>query len=96
MMIKINDKYKNTVKSKKKRKGKVIRHFTVEAVSADSDPELFSNSANMYTGLSDEERLKDLVDIFGLLWAETCRDASEREEIDRKIKAIRQKKKQIE
>lgn len=94
-MINFNKDFKNPDNPKKKRKGKVIRHFIVEAISADSDPELFANSANVYAGLSEEERLKDLVEIFGLLWAETCREASQREEIDRRIKTIRERKKYV-
>ncbi len=65
--------------NKKKRKvsGKVIRLFTVEIADASSAPELYANLSNPYTQLSDEERLKEFNEIFGLLWAESCREASQ-------------------
>lgn len=50
----------------------MIRLFTVEIADASSTPELYANPANPYTQLSDEERLKDFSEIFGLLWAESC------------------------
>ena len=58
---------------RKNPKGKVIKHFTIEIVDCESCPEMLINSSNPYINLSDEERIKDLVDIFGILWAETCR-----------------------
>lgn len=63
--------------NKQKRKGKVIKCFTVEVV-ASNDSAMDINSSNPYTRLSDEERLKDLIDVFGLLWAETCREVSQK------------------
>ena len=57
---------------KKERKNKVIHSFTVEIVDCESCPEKLINSSNPYINLSDEERINDLVDIFGILWAETC------------------------
>lgn len=60
----------------KKQAGKVIRFFTVEIADASSAPELYANPSNPYIQLSDEERLKDFNEIFGLLWAESCREAS--------------------
>lgn len=59
---------------KKKGSGKVIRLFTVEITDATSMPELYANPSNPYTQLSDEERLKEFNEIFGLLWAESCRE----------------------
>lgn len=64
------------MKHKKNRSGKVIRFFTVEVVGPASDPVLDSNPSNPYIRLSDEERLKELIEMFGLLWAESCREAS--------------------
>ena len=60
----------------KKRKKKVIRFFQVEVSDINSDPELFANPTNPYTQLSDEERIKDFNEIFGLFWAESCRETS--------------------
>lgn len=60
----------------KKRGGKVIRSFTVELSDASSAPELYANPSNPYAQLSDEERLRDFVEILGLLWGESCREAS--------------------
>ena len=60
----------------KERSGKVIRFFTVEISDASSDPEQFVNPNNPYAQLSDEERLREFVEIFGLLWAESCRETS--------------------
>ena len=65
-------------KTKNRVCGKVIRHFVVEVVDAGSDPVLFSNSSNPYCDMSEEERLKDFVEIFGVLWAESCREAQEK------------------
>jgi hypothetical protein len=64
-------------KQKRRHPGKVIRFFTVEVASSGSDPVLDSNSCNPYSLLSEEERVKDLVEIFGLLWAESCRKSSQ-------------------
>ena len=63
-------------KKKIKHSGKVIRLFTVEITDASSAPELYANPSNPYTQLSDEERLKEFSEIFGLLWAESCQEAS--------------------
>ncbi|MGA2775353.1 MAG: hypothetical protein ABSE81_04770 [Candidatus Omnitrophota bacterium] len=60
----------------KKRAGKVIRAFKVEICDASSNPELYANPSNPYAQLSDEERLKDFVEVFGLLWGESCRETS--------------------
>ena len=60
----------------KERKNKVIHSFIVEIVDCESCPEKLINSSNPYINLSDEERIKDLVDIFGILWAETCQRKS--------------------
>ena len=54
--------------------GKVIRLFTVELADASSAPELYTNSSNPYTELSDEERAKEFDSIFGLLLAESYRE----------------------
>jgi len=59
----------------KKRDRKVIRFFKVEISDVNSAPELFANPTNPYAQLSDEERMKDFNEIFGLLWAESCREA---------------------
>ncbi|MCK5607982.1 hypothetical protein KAR91_39240 [Candidatus Pacearchaeota archaeon] len=64
-------------KQKRKHSGKVIRTFTVEVVV--SDPALDVNPINPYTKLSEEERLKDFIEMFSLLWAESCRDASRKD-----------------
>ncbi len=60
----------------KERAGKVIRFFTVEISDASSAPEMYVNSNNPYAQLSDEERLREFIEIFGLLWAESCRETS--------------------
>jgi len=60
----------------KERAGKVIRFFTVEISDASSAPELYVNPNNPYAQLSDEERLREFIEIFGLLWAESCRETS--------------------
>jgi len=60
----------------KERAGKVIRFFTAEISDASSAPELYVNLNNPYAQLSDEERLREFVEIFGLLWAESCRETS--------------------
>jgi len=56
----------------KKRQGKVIKHFTVEF-----DPTIGENPSNPFSMLSDEERLKDFIETFSLLWAESCREVAE-------------------
>ncbi len=60
----------------KKCARKVIRFFKVEISDINSAPELFANPTNPYAQLSDEERIKDFNEIFGLLWAESCRETS--------------------
>lgn len=60
----------------KKRTGKVIRFFKVEICDVASTPELYANPNNPYAHLSDEERVREFVEIFGLLWAESCRETS--------------------
>ena len=60
----------------KKRVGKVARFFKVEICDVASAPELYVNSNNPYAQLSDEERVREFVEIFGLLWAESCRETS--------------------
>ena len=55
-------------------KGKVIKHFTIEVVDCDSCPELRLNPSNPYSLMSEEERMRDLVEIFATLWGETCRE----------------------
>ena len=57
--------------------GKVIRLFTVEIADASSAPELYTNSSNPYTELSDEERAKEFDAVFGLLLAESYREAGQ-------------------
>lgn len=64
---------------KQKKNGKVIRFFTVEIVPSGSDPALDNNSSNPYTQLSEEERLRDLIETFSLLWAESCREAAQKD-----------------
>jgi hypothetical protein len=59
-------------------KGKVIKHFTIEVVDADSCPELKYNPSNPYSFMSDEERIRDLVDIWGTLLGETYRERCKR------------------
>jgi len=60
----------------KKRRGKVIKYFTVEVVAAETDPALCVNPSNPYLELSDEERMRDLVDTFSILWAQSCQEKS--------------------
>jgi hypothetical protein len=57
--------------------GKVIRFFTVEIADVSSAPELYANSNNPYSQLSDEERAKEFDAISGLLLAESCREAGQ-------------------
>lgn len=73
---------------KQKKNGKVIRFFTVEIVPSGSDPALDNNSSNPYTQLSEEARLRDLVETFSLLWAESCREASQKDSIARQMSHI--------
>jgi hypothetical protein len=69
------------IKQKRNCSGKVIRFFTVEIVASGSDPALDSNPSNPYTQLSEEERLRDFIEMFGLLWAESCREASQKDNV---------------
>lgn len=62
-------------KQKKVRRGKVIHHFLVEVVDSESDPALKPNASNPYAQLTEEERMRDLAEMFGILWGETCREA---------------------
>jgi hypothetical protein len=65
------------INQKNRRSGRVIRLFTVEIVDASSAPEAFANLNNSYAQLSDEERMKDINETFGLLFAEACRESGE-------------------
>jgi hypothetical protein len=67
----------HTRKRKIKRSGKVIRLFTVEIIDASTMPELYANSNNDYAQWPEEERLKEFNEFFGLLLAESCRDAAQ-------------------
>lgn len=60
----------------KKRAGKVIKHFLVEIVDASFDPVLYANPNNPCTQLSDDDRLKEFIELFSVLWAESCREAT--------------------
>ena len=62
------------IKRKRRCSGKVIRLFTVEIEDARTNPELYANPSNPYNQLSDEEREKDFIEIFGLLLAESLRE----------------------
>ena len=55
-------------------KGKVVKQFTVEIIDAVSCPELKYNPSNPYSLMSDEERIQDLVDIWGTLLSEMYRE----------------------
>ena len=72
---------KNGSDKRTNRKGKVIRLFTIELVPAGSDPALDVNPANPYTELSEEARLRDFIETFGVLWAESCREASKKDKL---------------
>lgn len=71
-------KNQNQRKNKNRVCGKVIRHFCVEIADASSDSALYSNPSNPYVQMSEEERLRDFVEMFGVLWAESCREALEK------------------
>jgi len=66
------------MKQKRNRSGKVIRFFTVEIVAQGSDPALDTNPANPYLQLSEEARLRDFIEMFSILWAESCQEASQK------------------
>ena len=57
-------------------KGKVIKHFTIEIIDVDSCPELKHNPSNPYSLMSDEERIRDLVDIWATLLSEMYREVN--------------------
>jgi hypothetical protein len=67
---------------KSKKRGRVINSFNVEFDLTSSDPAMNLNPSNPHAQLSDEERLKDLIDIFGEVWSESCRESSN--ELNRK------------
>lgn len=48
--------------------------FEVRIVPLDAYPDLKENPTNPYTQMSDDDRMDELIDILGLLWAETCLD----------------------
>lgn len=69
------DSVNNPYKIKRKAPPmKVVRSFKIEICDVSSTPELYVNPSNPYTQLSDEDRIKDFNEIFGLLWAESCRE----------------------
>lgn len=46
--------------------------FEVRIVPLETYPDLIQNSANPYTQMTEEDRLEELIEILGLVWAETC------------------------
>lgn len=48
--------------------------YEVRVVPLDAYPDLKVNPANPYTQMTDDERMDELIDLLGLLWAETCLD----------------------
>jgi len=46
--------------------------FEVRVVPLETYPDLIQNSANPYTQMTDEDRLEELIEIMGLVWADTC------------------------
>lgn len=46
--------------------------FEVCLVPLETYPDLVENPANPYTQMTEEERLEELIEIMGLVWAETC------------------------
>jgi hypothetical protein len=63
---------------KRNHSGKVVRFFTVEIRDSCSDPALDTNPSNPYSQLSGDARLKDFIEMFGILWAESCQEASQK------------------
>jgi len=47
-------------------------HFEVQIVPLETYPDLVKNPTNPYAQMSEKDRLEDLIDILGLLWAEAC------------------------
>jgi hypothetical protein len=48
--------------------------YEVRVVPLDTYPDLKVNPGNPYTQMTDDERMDELIDLLGLLWAETCLD----------------------
>ena len=48
--------------------------FEVRVVPLETYPDLVTNPANPYTQMTEEDRLEELIEIMGLVWAETCLD----------------------
>ena len=46
--------------------------FEVRIVPLKTYPDLIQNPTNPYTQLTEEDRLEELIEIMGLVWAETC------------------------
>jgi len=46
--------------------------FEVRLVPLETYPDLIQNPANPYTQMTEEDRLEELIEIMGLVWAETC------------------------
>lgn len=51
--------------------------FEVKIAPLDAYPDLKNNPTNLYALMSDEERLEDLIETLGVIWAETCRESGQ-------------------
>lgn len=56
--------------------------FEVRAVPLETYPDLIQNSANPYTQMTEDDRLEELIEILGLVWAETCLERARGSEHD--------------
>ena len=56
--------------NKKSKSGRY--HFQVRLIPPEAYPDLKENPLNPYAQMSDEDRLEELIEIMGLVWAETC------------------------
>jgi len=54
-------------------------HFEVQIVPLETYPDLVKNPTNPYAQMSEKDRLEDLIDILGLLWAEACLEKARRD-----------------
>jgi len=68
----------NHVNQTKQKRGKKVSlrsvRLEINLVAPDAYPDLKENPTNLYSQMSDKERLQGFVETMSLIWAETCRE----------------------
>lgn len=66
-----------TETTSRKRINSTSFQYEVKIVPLDAYPDLKNNPTNLYALMNDEERLEDLIETLGVIWAETFRESGQ-------------------